>query len=333
VFEIVKKYSYTGFSADYTSVGYAISVYQESINQHITEYLVNFDYFIKLMEDYGFMLDRGNMNVAGGSVGFDKLHNKMCEEAKKDHRKATTYHSAINMSADEKTISFLNRAFVFKKTHEVDARKVYRALLRGRGEDAGEDEIVLDYAAAAAEAEEKEKKTIKTPHEKKMPPPPKEAKLIPEAPKKLRKVLKKKIIIAEPTAAAVAPPEPEPPVVVDVAAAPEPPAAPEPAKKIRIRKREEKVVPVVVVPPAPAPEPAAVAAAAAAPKKRCPKGTRRNKAGDCVGADGVVVGEPAAAPAKPVPEPPVPAAEPKAPIKRCPKGTRRNKAGECEPTK
>ena len=39
------------------SIGYMISVYQESINKEFDEYLVNFDYFIKLMNDYGFVLE------------------------------------------------------------------------------------------------------------------------------------------------------------------------------------------------------------------------------------------------------------------------------------
>jgi mRNA (guanine-N7-)-methyltransferase len=58
IFDIQKKYKQTGFSDDETSVGYPISVYQESINKYSTEFLVNFVYLSRLMEDYGFKLIR-----------------------------------------------------------------------------------------------------------------------------------------------------------------------------------------------------------------------------------------------------------------------------------
>ena len=35
------------------SLGYAIGVYQESINKTFKEYLVNFNYFVRMMENYG----------------------------------------------------------------------------------------------------------------------------------------------------------------------------------------------------------------------------------------------------------------------------------------
>ena len=58
MFEITKKYNsmVQDFKADETSVGLPIQVYQESIGKTFTEYLVNFEYFIRLMEDYGFTL-------------------------------------------------------------------------------------------------------------------------------------------------------------------------------------------------------------------------------------------------------------------------------------
>jgi hypothetical protein len=56
IFEIIKMYDQTGFPDDDMSVGYPINVYQESINQYIQEYLVNFDYVKRIMEDYGFVL-------------------------------------------------------------------------------------------------------------------------------------------------------------------------------------------------------------------------------------------------------------------------------------
>ena len=40
---------------DDTSLGYAVDVYQESINKTFTEYLVNFDFLIRAMENFGFV--------------------------------------------------------------------------------------------------------------------------------------------------------------------------------------------------------------------------------------------------------------------------------------
>ena len=54
VWEIVKEYNNETFNSDDTSLGYAINVYQESINKYFREYLVNFDYLIRVMENYGF---------------------------------------------------------------------------------------------------------------------------------------------------------------------------------------------------------------------------------------------------------------------------------------
>ena len=41
-----------------TSLGMKISVYQETINKEFDEYLVNFNYFTKLMIQYGFEVER-----------------------------------------------------------------------------------------------------------------------------------------------------------------------------------------------------------------------------------------------------------------------------------
>ena len=51
------------FADDETSLGYAIDVYQETINKTFREYLVNFEYLTNLMEDYGFVvLDKDELD-------------------------------------------------------------------------------------------------------------------------------------------------------------------------------------------------------------------------------------------------------------------------------
>ena len=52
VWEVTKRYDEDKFPDDSSSVGYAIDVYQETINKVFTEY-VNYNYVVRVMEDYG----------------------------------------------------------------------------------------------------------------------------------------------------------------------------------------------------------------------------------------------------------------------------------------
>ncbi len=121
IFNVQKKYSQTGFVSDETSVGYPISVYQESINKYVTEYLVNFNYFVRLMENYGFKLlsneEAKHYGFPSGSGLFSELFHQMKQEG-----------NPSDMTDKEKTISFLNRYFIFRKTHDVNAEKVAKSM-------------------------------------------------------------------------------------------------------------------------------------------------------------------------------------------------------------
>ena len=44
------------FQDNIDSLGYGINVFQESINKTFREYLVNYDYLTRLLENYGFIL-------------------------------------------------------------------------------------------------------------------------------------------------------------------------------------------------------------------------------------------------------------------------------------
>lgn len=121
IFEIQKKFSQTGFVSDDTSVGYAIKVFQESINNYVTEYLVNFNYFVRLMENYGFKLLSNEEAKHHGFPSGSGLFSELFAQMKKDGNQG-------EMSEKEKTISFLNRYFIFRKTHDVNAEKVAKTL-------------------------------------------------------------------------------------------------------------------------------------------------------------------------------------------------------------
>jgi len=128
IWEIVKGYNSNTFDDDASSLGYRIDVYQESINQLITEYLINFEYLNRVMENYGFKLidksEANNMGLPEGSGLFSELYLNMINKIKSNNRLSNDYGQATNMTASEKTISFLNRYFVYKKFRVVDESKV-----------------------------------------------------------------------------------------------------------------------------------------------------------------------------------------------------------------
>jgi hypothetical protein len=130
VWEIQKEYSETTFEDDVTSLGYKINVYQESINKMFSEYLINFDYLDRILENYGFRLvtreEAKEMGLPNGTGMFQDLYNLMVEEWKRERYdyKHSEYEKAISMTAYEKKISFLNRYFVYKKIAHVNAEKV-----------------------------------------------------------------------------------------------------------------------------------------------------------------------------------------------------------------
>jgi hypothetical protein len=128
IWEITKGYGADNFDDDSSSIGYRIDVYQESINQNIQEFLINFDYLDRVFEAYGFkIIDRDEAQSLGlpeGSGLFSELFNNMLEEIKRNKYKEKEFENAANMSAFEKKISFLNRYFVYKKIREVNTEKV-----------------------------------------------------------------------------------------------------------------------------------------------------------------------------------------------------------------
>ena len=98
-----------------------IEVFEESINKRFIEYLVNFKYLTRVIENYGFVpLTRDECNSLGfpESVGsFRQLFLQM-SQIKQD------FGGAKNMSEQEKQLSFLNNYFIFKKVRDVDTKTV-----------------------------------------------------------------------------------------------------------------------------------------------------------------------------------------------------------------
>ena len=128
IWEITKRYDSDNFNDDSSSIGYRIDVYQESINQTIPEYLINFDYFNRVITAYGFeILNREEANEFGlpeGTGLFNELFLYMLDEIAKNKFKAKDYGNAPMMTSIEKKISFLNRYFIYKKVRVVNTEAI-----------------------------------------------------------------------------------------------------------------------------------------------------------------------------------------------------------------
>jgi hypothetical protein len=162
IFEITKLYDETGFPDDDMSLGYGINVYQESINKVFREYLVNFDYFIRIMGDYGFVpltkSEAQKMNLPDGTGLFSELFKFMENEVKRDPKVKNDYGTALNMNYDEKKISFLNRYFIFKKVRNVPTEKIHKILsIEHELAEKVEDEIMADMEKEVEKQKEVEK--------------------------------------------------------------------------------------------------------------------------------------------------------------------------------
>lgn len=159
IFEIIKMYDQTGFPDDDMSVGYPINVYQESINQYIQEYLVNFDYVKRIMEDYGFVLVFKNECIKMGlpdSTGmFSELFANMQNDIKRNSTLADEYGKGVFMTEEEKQISFMNRYFVFKKVRNVNTDKIAK-IIEQQNKMAEDIEEVISEDIAAMERKESE---------------------------------------------------------------------------------------------------------------------------------------------------------------------------------
>jgi hypothetical protein len=244
LWSVRKEYDEEVFEDDASCLGYQIDVYQESINKMFSEYLVNYDYLNRVMENYGFRLLTRDESMELGlpeSTGlFSELFTFMKDEIKRNPSRKYKIGNAEKMTAHEKKISFLNRYFVYKKVRHVNAEKISLELY---------DETV------------REKRKEATPEIKKAATKKSEVVVKPKV-----KKLNRKLVLADTDKSAVietkteiqVEPEPvvaEPEVVVETAAVveaePEPVVEPEPevvAKEKKPRKPRTKKIEAAVVP-------------------------------------------------------------------------------------
>ena len=131
IWEVIKRYDQNEYNDDESCIGYAIDVFQESINKTFREYLVNYTYLTRVLENYGFVpvsseeLEKIKSTITSGTGLFTDLFNKMKSDIKQNPQNSKSYGDASYMTDEERTISFLNRYFIYKKVRKVsDAEKV-----------------------------------------------------------------------------------------------------------------------------------------------------------------------------------------------------------------
>jgi len=155
IWELTKQYDTEELPDNESCLGLAIDVYQESINQVFREYLVNFSYLTRIMENYGFvLLDKDQLmekNFKASTGMFNELFANMEQESRSNKHK-NIYGNALNMSDEEKTISFLNRYFIFKKVRNINSESMKKQYK----EELTDDEI--DMAEKILEDLDKETK-------------------------------------------------------------------------------------------------------------------------------------------------------------------------------
>ena len=125
MWEVEKLYSEDlEFTDNVESLGMTIEVYQDAIGTRFKEYLVNYDYFTLLMEQYGFtLLNQEELKDIGFTKsigGFKDLYTKLNSDIKSGIIRECDIGNALNMNDNEQNVSFMNNYFILKKIrHEI----------------------------------------------------------------------------------------------------------------------------------------------------------------------------------------------------------------------
>ncbi len=116
IWSIEKRYQLFDDKNSNKNFGLKVDVYMETINQIISEYLVDFDNLEKHLEKYGIrrlnQTECKELGIKDSTGTFGEIYKEM-EKHKGDNKYV---NSALSMSEDEKRYSFMNRWFIFRKT-------------------------------------------------------------------------------------------------------------------------------------------------------------------------------------------------------------------------
>jgi hypothetical protein len=168
IVEITKKYEEKEFNNDNTSLGYSIDVTQETIGKQFREYLVNFNYITRVLENFGFaLLEKEELvdKELPASVGnFEQLYRQMLDHTQHND----TFTTARKMSTEEQELSFLNNYFVYKKIKNVDTasitldiiEKVREELSSEEPQDSGVGLLIPNFGLKSTETVEQEQSMV-----------------------------------------------------------------------------------------------------------------------------------------------------------------------------
>jgi hypothetical protein len=149
IWSLTKDYNDATFENDESSLGKKILVYQESINQLLPEYLVNYDFFTETMAKYGFQImsteEAKKRRLPDGTGTFIQLFNKMTADLKHSSILEKDLKEAPSIRGFEKDISFLNRYCVYQKVSTLDVEKLTNVILGQLPEE-------VDYEALKSKA-------------------------------------------------------------------------------------------------------------------------------------------------------------------------------------
>jgi SAM-dependent methyltransferase len=168
IWELTKRYDHTEYNADESCVGYAVDVFQESINKTFREYLVNYTYLTRVLENYGFVLasseDLRNLqaDITKPTGFFNELFQQMNNDIKDNPRDRASYKKAPDMTDGERTISFLNRYFIYKKVRKVSDTEKVSQNLQQQPVDEIRDEVYYESSLEPTQATDKTADKTKT---------------------------------------------------------------------------------------------------------------------------------------------------------------------------
>jgi len=161
VWSLTRQYSQTTYLNDESSIGYAIDVFQESINKTHREYLVNMVYLTRVMESYGFALltkedAKREYHLPNSMGSFRELFEMMNQEiATSPELGGATgkYKQGPAMNSLYHTpISFMHNYFIFRKREQVNAKRVSEAFIKNEGVHTAIQEHLSGAAGAAGAA-------------------------------------------------------------------------------------------------------------------------------------------------------------------------------------
>jgi len=173
VWHVTKAYTATEFLDDESCIGYAIDVYQESINKTFREYLVNFNYLKRLMTNFGFDVvqrdDALKLGMPDGTGMFEQLFTQMTAQIKQTPSLASKWGDAPDMRDYERRISFYNRYFVFKKVRSIDNAELVVKSLLGTSTVFEKQMAALEQEQDELDKQDKEKQAVATATARKKP--------------------------------------------------------------------------------------------------------------------------------------------------------------------